>query len=72
MVRYYANIVGKYGNPVQRALKKLDTIEVNTICSTHGPVWRKHKDKAIEIYDKLSRYEGEDGVCIIYGSMAGR
>jgi hypothetical protein len=23
MVRYYANIVGKYGNPVQRALKKL-------------------------------------------------
>ena len=71
MVRYYANIVGKYGNPVQRALKKLDTIEVNTICSTHGPVWRKHKDKAIEIYDKLSRYEGEDGVCIIYGSMYG-
>ena len=71
MARYYANIVGKYGNPVQRALKKLETHEVKTICSTHGPVWRKYKDKAISIYDRMSRYEGEDGVCILYGSMYG-
>ena len=71
MARYYANIVGKYGNPVQRALKKLETHEVKTICSTHGPVWRKYKDKAISIYDRMSRYEGADGVCLLYGSMYG-
>lgn len=71
MYRYYSNIVGKYGNPVQRALQKLSGIEINTICSTHGPVWREHKDKAISIYDRMSRYEGEEGVVVAYGSMYG-
>ena len=71
MARYYANIVGKYGAPVQKALKKLATLEVNTICSTHGPVWRENIEKVVGIYDRLSRYEGEDGVVIIYGSMYG-
>lgn len=71
MVRYYSNIVGKYGNPVQKALQKLSGLKVETICSTHGPVWREHINKAIGIYDRLSRYEGEEGVVLIYGSMYG-
>ena len=71
MIRYYSNIVGKYGNPVQRALQKLSALGINTICSTHGPVWRKYAKKAIDIYDRMSRYEGEDGVVVIYGSMYG-
>lgn len=71
MIRYYSNIVGKYGNPVQRALQKLSTLDIQTICSTHGPVWREYKEKAIQIYDRLSRYEGEEGVSIVYGSMYG-
>ena len=37
MVRYYSNIVGKYGTPVQNALKKLAGIHIDYICSTHGP-----------------------------------
>lgn len=69
MIRYYSNIVGKYGNPVQKALQKLAGLDIETICSTHGPVWREHKDKAIGIYDRLSRYEGEEGVVILYGTM---
>ena len=71
MVRYYANIVGKYGNPVQRALQKLTALEIKTICSTHGPVWQEHVAKAVGIYDRLSRYEAEEGVVILYGSMYG-
>ena len=71
MYRSYANIVGKYGSPVQRALQKLSGLGIQTICSTHGPVWREHVAKAISIYDRLSRYEGEDGVVIVYGSMYG-
>ena len=71
MVRYYANIVGKYGNPVQRALQKLSALEIKTICSTHGPVWQEHVAKAVGIYDHLSRYEAEEGVVILYGSMYG-
>lgn len=71
MYRYYACIVGKYGSPVQRVLKKLSDVEINTICSTHGPIWREQVEKAVSIYDRLSRYEGEEGVTIIYGSMYG-
>ncbi len=69
--RYFSNIAGKYGSAVQNALNKLKDIEIKTICPTHGPVWREKVSKIIEITDKLSRYEGERGVVIIYGSMYG-
>ena len=71
MVRYYSNIVGKYGSPVQRALKKLSALEIRTICSTHGPVWTEQSSRVISLYDRLSRYEGLDGVTLVYGSMYG-
>ncbi|MDR2808934.1 MAG: FprA family A-type flavoprotein [Tannerellaceae bacterium] len=71
MIRYYANIVGKYGSPVQKALQKLAGLDIQTICSTHGPVWREHLADAVSVYDRLSRYEGENGVTIAYGSMYG-
>lgn len=32
MIRYYACIVGKYGAPVQKALQKIRTLEIETIC----------------------------------------
>ena len=71
MIRYYSNIVGKYGTPVQSALKKLSGLPVMRICSTHGPVWEKNIAEVVGLYDKLSRYEVERGVCIVYGSMYG-
>ena len=71
MVRYYANIVGKYGNPVQKALAKLQGLPIDAICSTHGPVWTEGIAKTVGIYDRLSRYEAEEGVTIVYGSMYG-
>lgn len=69
--RYYANIVGKYGNPVQKALQKLSGLDIQVICSTHGPVWTKDIPDIVGIYDRLSRYEGEEGVVLVYGSMYG-
>ena len=71
MIRYYSNIVGKYGTPVQAALKKLSGLQIERICSTHGPVWEKQIPEVITLYDKLSKYEVEHGVCIVYGSMYG-
>ncbi|MBO5815954.1 MAG: FprA family A-type flavoprotein [Bacteroidales bacterium] len=71
MMRYYACIVGKYGVPVQTALKKLGGLEIKRICSTHGPVWEKGIASVIALYDKMSRYEVERGVCIVYASMYG-
>lgn len=69
MVRYYSNIVGKYGNPVQKAMNKLNGLPINTVCSTHGPVWTDNLPRVHDIYDSLSRYEAEEGVVIVYASM---
>ena len=71
MVRYYSNIVGKYGTPVQNALKKLAGIHIDYICSTHGPVWHKYVDKVISLYDRMSKYETDPGLVICYGTMYG-
>jgi len=73
MIRYYSNIVGKFGSPVQKALEKLGALDIKYICSTHGPVWTlpDQIEKVISIYDKLSRYQGDEGVVIAYGSMYG-
>ena len=71
MMRYYACIVGKYGNPVQTALKKLNSLDIRRICSTHGPVWERNMQSVVALYDKMSRYEVERGVCIAYASMYG-
>ena len=71
MVRYYSNIVGKYGTPVQNALKKLAGIQLDYICSTHGPVWHEYVDKVVGMYDRMSKYETEPGLVICYGTMYG-
>ena len=71
MIRYYSNIVGKYGAPVQKVFQKLAGVDIRMICPTHGPVWEEQIGKALETYDRLSRYEGLNGVTIVYGSMYG-
>ena len=67
MVRYYSNIVGKYGTPVQNALKKLAGVKLDFICSTHGPVWHDYIERVVGLYDRMSRYETEEGIVICYG-----
>lgn len=71
MERYYANIVGKYGSPVQKALQKLQGLEIKAIASTHGPVWTEQIPRVVATYDRLSRYAAEPGLVICYGSMYG-
>ena len=71
MRRYYACIVGKYGGPVQKALAKVRGLNPTTICSTHGPVWQREIPQVMDVYDRLSRYEGEPGVVVAYASMYG-
>lgn len=71
MIRYYSNIVGKYGTPVQNALKKLADVKLDFICATHGPVWHQYIDKVVAEYDRMSKYETESGLVICYGTMYG-
>ena len=70
--RYYTNIVGKYGNQVQAVLKKAKGLDIENICSLHGPIWRQDLTYILNLYDKWSRYEPEiNGVLIVYGSIYG-
>ena len=70
--RYYTNIVGKYGAPVQAALKKAATIDIEMICPLHGPIWRNNLGYILDKYNKWSTYTPEDdAVMVVYGSMYG-
>ena len=70
--RYYANIVGKYGMQTQALLKKAAGLDIQLICSLHGPIWRENLSYIIDKYDKWSKYEPEDKeVVMIYGSVYG-
>lgn len=70
--RYFVNIVGKYGQPVQTVLKKAAALDIKMICPLHGPVWRNNLEYFIGKHDVWSRYEPEEkGVVIIYGSIYG-
>ncbi|MBP3774891.1 MAG: FprA family A-type flavoprotein [Bacteroidaceae bacterium] len=71
MVRYYSNIVGKYGQQVQMALRKLGGTQLGMVCSTHGPVWTEHIAQVVDVYNRLSLYEGRPGATLVFGSMYG-
>ena len=70
--RYYANIVGKYGNQVQNLLNKASDLEIDMICPLHGFVWRKNFNDILSKYALWSSYEPEEyGVLIAYASVYG-
>ena len=72
MRRYYSNIVGKLGAPVNAILKKLSSVDISCICPSHGLIWRKDIDEVIKKYQKWANIEAEEeGVVVIYGSMYG-
>lgn len=70
--RYYFNICGKYGGPVQALLKKLATLDVECICPLHGPILKENLGYYIGLYDTWSKYDVEtEGVFIAYASIHG-
>ena len=70
--RYFINIVGKYGAPVQTLLKKAATLDIAMICPLHGPVLTENLGHYIGLYDTWSSYRPEEkGVLIAYASIYG-
>ena len=71
--RYYIGIVGKYGQQVQGVLKKAAGLDIETVCSLHGPVL--HKERLADVlaaYDAWSAYRPEtEGVLVAYSSIYG-
>ena len=70
--RYYFNIVGKYGAPVQQLLKKAANLKIRCICPLHGPILEDNLEFYLKKYDIWSRYEPEEeGIFIAYNSIYG-
>ncbi len=69
--RYYACIVAKYGLFVLKAYAKLQNIDIDYICSTHGPTWHSKKADIVELYLRMAGWNSRKGVVIVYGSMYG-
>lgn len=70
--RYYFNIVGKYGAPVQGLLKKAAGLDIAMICPLHGPILNEDLGYYIDKYNTWSSYEPEDkGILIAYASIHG-
>ena len=71
--RYFIGIVGKYGVQVQAVLKKAAGLDIETICSLHGPIL--HKEQLTDVlaaYDTWSAYRPEtDGILVAYTSIYG-
>ncbi len=70
--RYYFNIVGKYGGPVQTLLKKAAGLDIKIICPLHGPILTENLSYYIGLYDTWSSYKPEKkGVLIAFASIHG-
>ncbi|MBP3548366.1 MAG: FprA family A-type flavoprotein [Alistipes sp.] len=70
--RYYINICGKYGAPVQALLKKAAGLDIAIICPLHGPVLTENLGYYIGLYDTWSKYEPEeDGTLVAFASIHG-
>lgn len=70
-LRYFANIVGRYSAPTQKAISKVRALEVKILCPAHGPIYRSNPAHIIDLYDKWSSHRTDEGIVIVYGSMYG-
>ena len=70
--RYYFNIVGKYGAPVQTLLKKAAALDIAIIAPLHGPVLTENLGYYLNLYNIWSSYAVEaEGVFIAHASIHG-
>lgn len=70
--RYYFNIVGKFGIPVQTVLKKAGALDIQIICPLHGPILKENLEFYFDKYNIWSSYAPEsEGIFIAYASLHG-
>lgn len=68
-MKYYANIVLPYGKQVQKALGSAADLKIETICPSHGVIWRKYIPQIIEQYKKWAANKTDNKALIIYDTM---
>ncbi|WP_443112437.1 FprA family A-type flavoprotein [Dehalobacter sp. DCM] len=67
--KYYANIVLPYGSQVQKALEAVSGLEINTIATSHGIIWRSHIPDILREYQKWSSNTTENKAVVVYDTM---
>jgi flavorubredoxin len=69
MLRYFSNVLGKFGPMVAKALGRVRGLDVAVIAPAHGLVWRQDPARPLELFDRWSRHEVAPGVVVAYGTM---
>lgn len=67
--KYYANIVLPYSAQVKKALEAASGLDIETICPSHGLIWRTHIDRILQEYSKWADNRTEDKALIAYDTM---
>jgi flavorubredoxin len=70
--KYFAYLLAAYRSAIQKAMKKIEPLELDAIGPSHGPVWRGGGIKTL--FGEVNRWAGlelEDRATIVYGSMWG-
>jgi anaerobic nitric oxide reductase flavorubredoxin len=73
-LRYYSNIVARYGRMVLKAIDKLAALPIAVIAPAHGLVWRGHPERIVELYKEWAGYSlGADKpeITLLYATMYG-
>ena len=69
--KYYGNIVLPYGSQVLKVLKVISGLAIDTICPSHGLIWRRQEDiqRITGLYKKWATHQTENRVVIVYDTM---
>ena len=67
--KYYANIVLPFSSQVQKALQTVGGLDIETICPSHGIIWRANIPTILEQYKKWSANKTDNYAAIVYDTM---
>ncbi|MFA6201088.1 MAG: FprA family A-type flavoprotein [Bacteroidales bacterium] len=67
--KYYANIVLPYSSQVVGVLEIVKSLNIDTICPSHGLIWRSHIPAIMENYAKWASNKTDKKAVIVYDTM---
>jgi len=67
--KYYANIVLPYSGQVLGVLEAAKGLDIQTICPSHGIIWREHIPAIVAKYQKWASNQWDKKAVIVYDSM---
>jgi anaerobic nitric oxide reductase flavorubredoxin len=73
-LRYYADIISKFGRMVLKAIDKLAALPIAVVAPAHGLVWRRHPERIVALYKEWAGYSlGADKpeITLLYATMYG-